>query len=166
MSEIVWDRTKKNWEKEELELSARQGFPDYQCFSAYAMSVLNDIATKDPNVRKVIFNISRKRYVSHILQHDVREELIKYYERENPHLAKLVGDIVPLSMEEHLPLQAADVLCWFLQRTYAGMKDAELQDCHRAINSHGVCGLEISEEQILEIEKACILRAKRKKNEK
>ena len=45
-------------------------------------------------------------------------------------VAKLIGDLIPVSLENHMPLQAADLLCWHIQRHHAGNNNDE--DCNNA----------------------------------
>jgi hypothetical protein len=160
MSELGWTGVKERWSKSGIKLRKHEGFPDYQCFIAYAFSVLNEIANQDAEVSRVIFNVSKKLYVPHYL-HDVREEMISCFEYEQSHLAKIMGDVVPLSMEDNMPLQAADVLCWHLQRAYAGKITDEIKENHDDFQRIGLCGIEINENNLFEIEARSALRAKR-----
>jgi hypothetical protein len=97
--------------------------PDYFCFIAYAVLVLGEVYKNYPLAERVNFVVSRKETITHHLpgfRDDIREWLKDTY----PHLASLVGDLIPASMEEQLPLQGADVLGWHLQRHFANRLDA------------------------------------------
>ena len=89
--------------------------PDYFCYLAYALYVLKEVQHLYPEARRIDFVVSKKNKITnHVKEfHDVLRELI------GPPLDSLVGELIPGSMEDRLPLQAADVLCWHLQRHYA-----------------------------------------------
>jgi hypothetical protein len=89
--------------------------PDYLCFIAYAMFVLFQVHRRCPDAQRVNFYVSRKKKIS---QHigDFHETLKAQLD---PPLDALAGDLYPADMERVLPLQAADVLCWHMQRYFA-----------------------------------------------
>ena len=89
--------------------------PDYLPFIAYAELTMRRVVSQHTGVRKIDFVVSRKRRVSH---HCVRftDEIRATL---NPALPGIVGDLLPASMEEHEALQAADLLCWHIQRVSA-----------------------------------------------
>jgi hypothetical protein len=93
--------------------------PDYFCFMAYAVFILAQVYKKWPEAKKVDFVVSRKQGVTHHLG-EFKEELQRFV--ESP-LQDLVGDLIPASMEDRIPLQSADVLLWHLQRYYAAGRD-------------------------------------------
>lgn len=86
-------------------------------FSAYVQGLINDISNRKPAVERIVFNIylSRKRYTDLHIKTEFHEQLIEYMQNENHKLSKLIGDVVLISMEDHMPLQAADILYWHLQ---------------------------------------------------
>jgi hypothetical protein len=91
----------------------------------YAVVVIGNLSSV-PDVEKIVFNISRKQYVSHYIARHFKDSMIPYLEQRGLHQwARLVGDFVPLSMEEHMPLQAADVLSWHLRRYMCGLLKGE-----------------------------------------
>jgi hypothetical protein len=92
---------------------------DYLCFIAYSLRLIKELASEHQNLRKVIFNISKKTGISHHLQTDLYDVMIEKLSEWNPLVASLFGEVVPLDMRNHMPLQAADLLCWHLQRVYA-----------------------------------------------
>jgi len=118
---------------------------DYICFSAYALFLTKKLAAEFPDLRKVVFNISNKQDVSNALQgilHGVMEEM---FEKVHPKIYPLFGDFVPLNMENHMPLQAADVFCWHLQRAINMSKQEEPETMRNtiAILTKGFCDLSI-----------------------
>jgi hypothetical protein len=90
---------------------------DYICFIAYSLALVTKIANEMPDVRKIIFAISKKQTVSHHLSHGLYDAMVDELRILSPKLGELFGEVLPLDMEHHMPLQAADVLCWHLQRT-------------------------------------------------
>jgi hypothetical protein len=92
--------------------------PDYFCFLAYASFVLAEVYKRHPDVKKINFMVSKKNGVTEHYR-DFADTMKRYFDQYQPELSALVGDLIPVSMEEFLPLQAADVLCWHLQRYYA-----------------------------------------------
>jgi hypothetical protein len=106
-----------------FQIQRNHGFIDYLAFVGYSLGVLNHINAERPDVEKVTFAISKKKIVSHHIVNNLRDEMIENIASVKPDLAKKYGDILPLSMEDHMPLQAADVLCWHLQRSLAETKD-------------------------------------------
>ena len=91
---------------------------DYLCFIAYSLGLIKALAREHQDLRKVVFNISKKKPVSHHLQHVLHDAMIEKLLTLNPSVAALFGEVVPLDMRNHMPLQAADMLCWHLQRIY------------------------------------------------
>jgi hypothetical protein len=103
--------------------------PDYLCFLAYASFVLAEVHENYPLATRVNFIVSRKNNVTEHYK-DFVETMKQYFEQHQPELSSLVGDLIPASMEDLLPLQAADVLCWHLQRYYAekGYRDRTIEN--------------------------------------
>ena len=93
--------------------------PDYLCFLAYAMLTLTQVWNKWPEAEKPNFVASKKRDVTHHVG-EFKEELQKILD---PPLNGLVGELIPASLENLLPLQSADVLLWHIQRYYAAGRD-------------------------------------------
>jgi hypothetical protein len=86
---------------------------------AYAVFILAQVYKKWPEAKKVDFVVSRKQEVTHHLR-EFKDELQRFV--ESP-LQDLVGELIPASMEDRIPLQSADVLLWHLQRYYAAGRD-------------------------------------------
>ncbi len=86
--------------------------PDYLSFVAYAHLALLLVRDKFPRAVKLDLVVSRKQKVTHHIQ--------RFYQamKDSPGypLAYLVGDLIPASMEERNPLQAADALAWHERR--------------------------------------------------
>ena len=116
---------------------------DYLVFIAYALMVLT--SDDHSGACRINFAISKKRHISHHIQHGLRDELIKGMEEANPALARLFGDVLPLTMEDHMPLQAADVLCWHLQRSHSDLTSEESEVLHniRVLQEVGFMGSDI-----------------------
>jgi Protein of unknown function (DUF3800) len=165
LPEGVYRRT-RNWFKEKgFDVKKRHGAADSPCFAAFALAIIHDTAVNKPDVRKINFNISRKAYVENLLRNDVRDALVEYFETYTPELAKLIGDVVPLSMEDHKPLQAADVLCWHLQRISANRVGPDEENNVKLFQERGYCALPLDENAIHEIAINTILQTENEENE-
>jgi hypothetical protein len=159
LPEVAYRKARTWFEKKGFKVKKRHGLADSPCFAAFAMAIVHDIAVHRPDVSKIVFNISRKQYVENLLRFDVRDALIQYFEEFNSELAKLVGDVVPLSMEEHKPLQAADLLCWHLQRLLSNAVGPEEEANVKLFQERGYCGLALDETAIHQIAVRTILQA-------
>lgn len=140
---------------------------DYMCFSAYALFLVKKLATELSDLRKVVFNISNKTGVSNNLQgilHDTMEEM---FEKTHPKIAPLFGDFVPLNMQNHMPLQAADVFCWHLQRGLNMSKQEEPETMRNiiAILTKGFCDLPIPDEALEKLTSDYLENRKREKSD-
>jgi hypothetical protein len=109
-----------------IKTQRHHGYVDYVAFIAYAFNLLKLIHTDFPDVHRVQFGVSKKNFVTHHIQHGVRDEMIQGMKKMNHVIASRFGDVLPLSMEDHMPLQAADVYCWHLQRTYSNAKSEQV----------------------------------------
>ena len=98
---------------------------DYLCFGAYAGVLIKKLAGEHLDLQKVIFSISRKKGVSHHLEHSFHDAIQEMLEQRHPDKASFLGDVLALNMPDHMPLQAADVLCWHLQRRFNKLKPAD-----------------------------------------
>lgn len=163
VDERHYSEIKNLFTAEGIKLQKHGGLADYPAFAAYAHSILNDIASRDPEVTKVNFNISRKKHIDRYIRNDLRDELIATLSTTNAKLSGLVGDIVPLSMEEHLPLQAADLLCWHLQRTYAATFDDEDLENLKIFQKRQICGFEMNSVHLTAMAQSVILKFRREK---
>jgi hypothetical protein len=93
--------------------------PDYLAFVGYALFTVGQVHKKWPHARKVDFVVERKKGVTEHVR-EFKDELQKLLD---PPLAGLVGELIPASAKDSLPLQAADVLLWHIQRYYAVDED-------------------------------------------
>jgi hypothetical protein len=96
--------------------------PDYACFLKFVGLMLIQVHDRYRDARRVDFIVSRKETVAKGLG-DMIETTKLYLADAHPEIASLLGELIPASMEAELPLQAADVLCWHLQRYYTGTFD-------------------------------------------
>lgn len=93
--------------------------PDYLCFLAFALVVLKTVHENYPDVEKVKFIIERKNSITKHIQ-QFYENLPEVLQGLGEgHLMPLLGDLIPAG-KERIPLQAADILCWYRQRIDAG----------------------------------------------
>jgi hypothetical protein len=96
--------------------------PDYFCFLAYVSFVLGEVYRKYPAATRVNFVVSRKQRVTHHLKgfYEITKD---FFDQRHPELAALLGELIPASMEGELPLQAADLLGWHIQKYFANTFD-------------------------------------------
>jgi hypothetical protein len=89
--------------------------PDYPCYIAYVSFLLDHVRMRYPEAEKVNFVVSSKNSITeHISDFHAALKL-----QIAPPLDTLMGDMIPGEMEKELPLQAADLLCWHMQRYFA-----------------------------------------------
>lgn len=92
--------------------------PDYLCFIAYAAHCLDHVLRHYQDVDRVDFVVSRKNKVTNHIS-TFHEELKRWVSSKQPGLSNLVGHLIPGDMEDHKPLQMADLFCWHIQRYHA-----------------------------------------------
>jgi len=97
--------------------------PDYACYIGFIFLVLMRVHARYPDATKVNFVVSRKQRITENLNKVIDATSRFLNEHKLPHLSALLGDLIPASMELQLPLQAADVLCWHLQRYHSKSYD-------------------------------------------
>lgn len=97
--------------------------PDYACFMGFVGLVLDWVHESCPDVKRVNFIVSRKSPTVTKGLNEVIEATKFHLAGAYPGIAELLGELLPASMEQQLPLQAADVLCWHLQRFYSKKVD-------------------------------------------
>lgn len=93
--------------------------PDYLCFIAYATILLAEVHRRYPVADRVNFVVSSKQKVTDRLSLFVEDMKQLLGANVHPELAPMLGKLVPGSMEDQIPLQAADLLGWHMQRYYA-----------------------------------------------
>jgi hypothetical protein len=97
---------------------------DYPSFHGYVYLALY-ACILNLNAEKVDFVIEKKREVFPAM-HDFHEGLKEsFLHNELPRFAELVGELIP-GDKKRIPLQAADVLCWHLQRHFANTRNPSI----------------------------------------
>jgi hypothetical protein len=93
--------------------------PDYFCFMAYATAAVGQVVAWYPDAKRVDFVVSKKGKITTRLKsfHEEMKRII------DPPYRDLIGELKPATMEERIPLQAADLLLWHMQRHYAKTLD-------------------------------------------
>jgi len=115
----------KEIENGEFKYPAKLKQPDYMCFMAYMRTALLALTKHYDDVTMVTFYVDEKKHVSHYYK-KFREEFRAFLENSpHPEVASLVGEVIPVSMQFHMPLQAADCLLWHIQRAYAHTEEPE-----------------------------------------
>jgi hypothetical protein len=89
--------------------------PDYFCFLFYAYFALSYLEINFPEAEKVDFMVERKGHVTKYIEgfHSTLPKALEALGK--PSLSRLVGELIP-GDKTHVPLQAADVLCWHTAR--------------------------------------------------
>jgi hypothetical protein len=92
--------------------------PDYYAFMTYAYAVLCRVKITHPEADKVDFVVEYKAGITEHLRgfYESLPGALRHIGREE--LIPLLGEFIPGS-KEHVPLQAADFLCWHTQRADA-----------------------------------------------
>lgn len=102
--------------------------PDYLCHLAFFAVTLYEVHRRYPNAEKVNFFFSRKNttITNNLLK--IREQAVSVIDQYTPELASLMGDVIPASPDLILPLQAADIISWHLQRHYGNILGGKRPD--------------------------------------
>ncbi|HEX4133330.1 MAG TPA: hypothetical protein VHY84_01815 [Bryobacteraceae bacterium] len=124
LREIIQDKFKNAGKK----VPAGLDEPDYFCHLAFCYIALQDIAERFPDAEKVNFYFAKKRNKISANLITIAEHTRKWLERERPSLAPLMGSAIPAEPELFLPLQAADVICWYLQRYHTDYRKGKRFD--------------------------------------
>ena len=92
--------------------------PDYLCFLGFAGTILMRLHEQfGQEAERVDFFISRKNKVTG----QIMDRLIPGMRRVlPPYWGRLLGEIIPLEMNDRAPLQAADCLCWHRMKHHDG----------------------------------------------
>ena len=89
--------------------------PDHICFLAFAFTALLCTVNAYPDVEKIDFVVHKKREVSSSID-DFHAMLKQHLEDIGyPNLSNLVGEIIQ-GNDDRVPLQAADLACWHIQK--------------------------------------------------
>ena len=96
--------------------------PDFLAFMSYAYAVLFYVNKKHPDAEKVDFLVENNSEITkHI--YELYKEMPSALTRIGmQHLIPLVGEFIP-GGKDRAPLQAADYLCWHIQRAEANNLD-------------------------------------------
>ena len=97
---------------------------DYPSFHGYIYLVLSACSLK-PTAEKVDFIIEKKREVFPAM-HDFHQGMSESFRNYGlPRLADLIGELIP-GDKKRIPLQAADLLCWHIQRHFAHARNPSI----------------------------------------
>ena len=108
-----------------LQSGAKKKFiPEYVAFPAYVYMVLYFCHLRRPDAEKVDFLVERNGEITDHLKEFYMgiPHSLEYIGL--PQLIPLMGEIIP-GDKDHVPLQAADVLCWYTRRYNDGNLDAK-----------------------------------------
>ena len=98
--------------------------PEYLAFPGYAYMVLMYCHYFVPEAEKVDFIVERKGQITDHIKEFYEGLPITLRLLGLSHLIPLMGDIIP-GGKDRVPLQAADVLCWYTQRYSQGTLDED-----------------------------------------
>lgn len=130
--------------------------PDYLCFIGYVYYVLNYLAHKHPEAEKVDFVIEKNGPITRYIQHFHSTIADNLEALRQPHLARLLGDLLPAS-KDRVPLQAADVLCWHTARAqHSETMDAADIRRYNTIAKRDGCHWRMPNEMVLELVQALL----------
>jgi hypothetical protein len=128
--------------------------PDYFCFLFYAYFALTYVDMNFPDAEKVDFIVERKGHITKYIE-GFHSNLPKALEAlDKPLLSRLVGELIP-GDKARVPLQAADVLCWYTAR-YRQPETMDTADLRRyaKIASRKGAHFEVPPEDISKLEVA------------
>jgi len=102
--------------KVKLESGALKKFaPDYLAFASYVYLVLLFCHARRPEAEKVDFIVEKNGEITDHIQQFYRDVPRSLTNLNLPHLVPMLGELIPAG-KDCVPLQAADVLCWYTQR--------------------------------------------------
>lgn len=101
-------------------IARRPWVPDFLCFFSYAKNVLAYVSEKYPDADKVDFIIERNGRITHTIERFYDSMPSDFREMGYGRLADLMGDLIPAG-KERVPLQAADLLCWYSRASKLNM---------------------------------------------
>jgi hypothetical protein len=91
---------------------------DHLCWFGYMHTVLETVSRLYKGVDRVDFVVERKNGIFSQIKR-LHDDFRLAFDESAPHLSPLMGEVIPGS-KDRVPLQAADVLCWYSQRAVAG----------------------------------------------
>jgi hypothetical protein len=102
-------------------MKAKKPFePDHIGFIGYVFTALEFVRANYSDTEKVDFVVEAKKGITDHVGEFFRTMPTVLNDLYGPNIAALWGSIIPAENTERVPLQAADVLCWHLQRVEAG----------------------------------------------
>jgi hypothetical protein len=126
--------------------------PDYLCFLAYAMHIIEYIHEKYPEAEKVDFVVERKMNITRYVQ-EFHSGLAACFDwMGEPSLSSLVGDLLQ-GGKECVPLQAADLLCWHSARPLETMDDMDRRRYAQLARREGF-RMEIEQDELIKMHTA------------
>ena len=126
--------------------------PDYLCFINLAMIAIFYVKSVDPAPVKVDFIVERNGKITEHMK-DFHESMVRSFRAlGHPEHADLIGDLIPAG-KDCLPLQAADLLCWYSQREKATTLSAREGQRYYDIAHRPRLKYELTRERITELPK-------------
>lgn len=126
--------------------------PDYLCFLAYAFAVLSHVKQNHPEAERVDFVIERKQHVTRYIREFHSQLAMALEALREPSLSSIVGDLIS-GGKDHVPLQAADVLCWHSARE-EGTMDAADKRRYAKLAHRGGWHIEITNAELSQMDDA------------
>lgn len=112
-------------EKVKLTSGAKKKFvPDHLAFMSYAYSAILFCQRNRPDAEKVDFIVERNGELTDHIKEFYAGMTTACEANGHSELIHLLGDLIPAN-KECIPLQAADVLCWYTQRFEKGTLDTK-----------------------------------------
>ena len=97
--------------------------PDHLCWFGYMHTVLETVNRLYKGVHRVDFVIENKTGIFLDIRR-LHDEFRLAFDEQAPYLSPLIGEVIP-GGKDRIPLQAADVLCWYSQRAAAQTLEGE-----------------------------------------
>ena len=127
-------------------LRAQLTEPDFDATMGYLTNALDWAHEYWPTCTKIDFCIARKGDLTDLLIPEWKKIRTIFKDHEDSHRSLLFGELVPFDLSEdnpttnYLPIQAADVMLWLLQREAAGT--IEPRDLDRLTRLKAIEGLD------------------------
>jgi Protein of unknown function (DUF3800) len=109
--------------------------PDYFCFMAYIMMLVSFVKHRYNDVELINFVVEPKQAIPSAELQSVIDAVRLRFAHDDPEYAPLVGNIVQASLKDQIPLQAADALCWHMQRYHYHRLNPEKKNMDRSDES-------------------------------
>lgn len=135
---------------------AKKNFrPDYLAFTAYAYLVLEFCGRSRPEAEKVDFVVERNGEITNHIQEFYKTMPAGLESIGRGRLIPLLGDVIP-GGKDRAPLQAADVLCWYSQRSREGNLNDKDMRRYRVIAQREGVREELTDHNITELWEAIV----------